>query len=302
MSQRLVIVTDSTASLPAHLAAQLGIRVVPLQVKVDERIINEDRLDRADLFAALRADVPVDTAEPSSSAFFWTYQEAADAGAAAIISIHISARLSQTCAAAQSAADRCGVPVRVVDSQTTGMSLGFAVLAAARAAAAGQAPADVLALAAAQCAHINQLVYVDTLEYLRRGGRIGPAAAFLGTALSLKPLLGVRGGRIVPVTRASGTRRALSQLVDLAGRGIAGRRMQAAVEHIDAPDRAADTARLLAKRFPSIAEPIVTPSSATLAAHLGPGAVGLALSPADPGPGAAAGGTLPAHRVGRMSR
>ncbi|MEV0839181.1 DegV family protein [Actinocatenispora sera] len=279
MSQRLAIVTDSTASLPAQLAARLGIRVVPLQVKIGDRITNEDQLDRAELFAALRADVPVATAEPSSSAFFWAYQEAADAGATAIISIHISGRLSQTCAAAQSAADRCGVPVRVVDSQTTGMSLGFAVLAAARAAAAGRAPGDVLALAAAQRGHINQLVYVDTLEYLRRGGRIGPAAAFLGTALSIKPLLGVDGGQIVPVTRVRGTRRALSQLVDLAGRGVDGDRLQAAVEHIDAPDRAADTARLLAKRFPALPEPIVTPSSATLAVHLGPGAVGLALSP-----------------------
>jgi DegV family protein with EDD domain len=278
MSQRLAIVTDSTASLPAHLAAQLGIRVVPLQVKIGDQITNEDQLDRSELFAALRADVPVATAEPSSSAFFWTYQEAAEAGATAIISIHISGRLSQTCAAAQSAADRCGVPVRVVDSQTTGMSLGFAALAAARAAAAGQAPADVLTLAAAQRSHVNQHVYVDTLEYLRRGGRIGPAAAFLGTALSIKPLLGVDGGQIVPVTRVRGTRRALAQLVDLAGRGVDGRRLQAAVEHIDAPDRAADTARLLAQRFPSLPEPIVTPSSATLAVHLGPGAVGLALS------------------------
>ncbi|WP_203960377.1 DegV family protein [Actinocatenispora thailandica] len=279
MRQRLAIVTDSTASLPGDVAARFGIRVVPLQVKIGDQVTNEDRLDRAGLLAALRGDVPVATAEPSSSAFFWAYQEAAEAGAEAIISIHISARLSRTCAAAQSAADRSSVPVRVVDSQTTGMSLGFAALAAARAAAAGHAPGDVLALAAGQRAHINQLVYVDTLDYLRRGGRIGPAAAFLGTALSIKPLLGVDGGQIVPVTRARGTRRALSQLVELVGRGNGGRRVQAAIEHIDAPDRAAETARLLARRYPAIPEPIVTPSSATLAVHLGPGAVGLALSP-----------------------
>jgi len=278
MPPRVAIVTDSTASLPAWAVERYRIRVVPLQVKLADRVDTEDRVDTGELVTALRDNVPVATAEPSSSAFFWAYQEAAEAGAQAVISIHLSARLSATCAAAQSAADRSGVPVRVVDSQTSGMSLGFLAVAAAEAAAAGQAPGDVLALAATQRQRVQQIMYVDTLEYLRRGGRIGGAAALLGTALSIKPLLSLADGEIVPVAKVRGTRRALTQLVELIGKGIDGRPVRAAVEHVAADDRAAETARLLRQRYPSVPEPIVTPASAILAAHLGPGAVGVALS------------------------
>lgn len=276
----VAIVTDSTASLPAQVVAQLGIQVVALQVKIGRDVNTEDRVERSDLITALRQQVPVATAEPPSAAFFWTYQDAADAGAREVVSIHISGRLSATCESARAAAERAHIPVHVVDSQTSGMSLGLLTIAAARAARGGRSAADIVRLVTARQRQGDQLIYVDTLEHLRRGGRIGAASAFLGTALSIKPLLAVAGGEIVPLTRVRGTRRALDRLVDIARTRSAGRAVDAAIEHVDAPDRAAELAHLLGARMPATPQPLVTSSSAVLAAHLGPGAVGLSLAPA----------------------
>lgn len=279
MSQRVAIITDSTASLPSWVRDQLGLGVVPLQVHVGDLVDNEDHLDRAALIAALRNDTPVATAEPSSSAFFWAYQDAADAGAQAIVSIHISGRLSATCQSARSAAARSRIPVHVVDSLTSGMSLGFVVIAAAQAARAGTPADEIVAEAVKHRSDNDQLIYVDTLEYLRRGGRIGAASALLGTALSIKPLLTVADGQIVPLARVRGSQRALGRLIDISGELVDGRVLDAAVEHVDAPDRADELVDLLRGRLSKIRETLVTPASAVLAAHLGPGAVGVSLAP-----------------------
>ncbi|MGA8114444.1 MAG: DegV family protein [Actinocatenispora sp.] len=279
MRQRVVIVTDSTASLPAQVVEELGIHVVPLQVRIGDTVDNENRVDRADLLAALRNETPVGTAEPPSSAFFWDYQGAADAGAQAIVSIHISSRLSGTCESAWAAGARSRVPVHVVDSLTSGMSLGFLVIAAAQAARSGAGAEEIVGIVTARRRDQDQLIYVDTLEHLRRGGRIGAASAMLGTALSIKPLLAIAGGEIVPLAKVRGTERALIRLVDIGGERVAGRTVDAAIEHVDAPDRADELVRLLRGRLPMMRETIVTCASAVLAAHLGPGTVGIALAP-----------------------
>lgn len=278
MHQRVAIVTDSTASLPPHLAARLGVRVVPLQVIIGQYATDEDRVDRSSLIAAMQSDVPVATAEPPAAELLRSYQEAELSGYHAVVSIHISGRLSRTCEAAREAAARSRIPVHVVDSLTSGLALGFLVTAAVEAAHAGAKAEEIVQLASTRHNPGDQLIYVDTLEYLRRGGRIGGAAAWLGSALAIKPLLGVADGVIVPVARVRGTERALNRLVDVTVERAGDRRVDAGVEHVVAPERAEELADRLRHRLPQLRDALVTPASTVIAAHLGPGAIAMTLS------------------------
>ncbi len=279
MSQRVAIVTDSTASLPPWVARELGIHVVPLQVRIGDRVDNEDRIEHAELVAALRRETTVSTSEPDSSAFFWGYQGLADAGVEQIVSVHISGRLSGTCESARAAAARASIPVHVVDSLTSGMSLGFLAIAAAQAARSGTSVEQIVATITGRRPDHAQLIYVDTLDHLRRGGRIGAASAMVGTALSIKPLLTIAEGEVLPLARVRGAQRALSRLVEIGRTRAAGRKVDAAVEHVDAPELAEQLAAALRARLPQLREVLVLPASAVLAVHVGPGAVGIALAP-----------------------
>src|SRR5215207_4140621 len=193
MGGPVVVVTDSTAYLPAGVADRFSIRVVPLQVVLGGRSGAEGtEVTPAEVAAALASWVPVSTSRPTPAEFAAVYREALDGGASGVVSLHLSRELSGTwdsarLAAAEVNADR----VRVVDSRSAAMGLGFAVLAAADAA-----PQDVYDAAVGTAERTTTLFYVDTLEHLRRGGRIGAAQALLGTALSMKPILHVREGRI----------------------------------------------------------------------------------------------------------
>src|SRR5437763_14106309 len=144
MVGRVALVTDSTACIPPDLAAQWGIGVVPIQIKIGETVANENRVPRGVLIDALRRHQAVSTAAPDPAAFYQAFQQAAGHGADEIVSVHISAGQSETYQSALRAAARSGIPVHVIDSRTTGMSLGYAVLAAARVAGAGGGPRRVL--------------------------------------------------------------------------------------------------------------------------------------------------------------
>ncbi|MGH3737210.1 MAG: DegV family protein [Micromonosporaceae bacterium] len=273
------IVTDSTAALPPEVARYYGIGVVPLRLLIGDDETDEARADPAYVASALRHDTPVSTSEPESSEFFWAYCDAVHAGYTEIVSLHISGRLSKTAESARAAAARTSVPVHVVDSLTGGMSLGFLAVAACEAAAAGASADQVVRLIEQRRDHATQMIYVDTLEHLRRGGRIGKAAAMLGTALSIKPLLGLSGGEIVPLARIPGTDRALTKMVAEGVRQAGQRPTDAAVEYFDEPERAQSVAVQLRRRMPHLRRLVITRGSAVIAAHVGPGAVGLALSP-----------------------
>lgn len=276
----VAVITDSTACLPAQLASQWDVGVVDVQLRLGDRVDDERRFERAEIIDALRSGQHVSTSPPDPGAFFWTYQDAVSAGATAIVSLHISNQMSQTVQAARQAAEQIAVPVHVLDSKTTGMSLGFASLSAARAAAAGGDVARVIEAAGRRFRESTELIYVDTLEYLRRGGRIGSAAAWVGTALALKPLLTVREGEVAPVARVPGAKRAIAKLADLAVDRAGSRPVDVAVSCAAPSDRELAMVAQLRTRLPALKDIILVPVSTVIGAHVGPGALGVTVSPA----------------------
>lgn len=279
MISRVAIVTDSTASLPADAIEKWGISVVQLELKIGEQSNDERRVPHAELARALRDDARVATAPPPVPAFFWSYMDAVSAGAEAIVSVHLSGGLSQTCNAAREAAAEIKIPVYVVDSRLCGLGLGYSVLAAADAALNGATVQDLMTLLARRLSASTQIIYVDTLEYLRRGGRISRTQAAMGQTLSVKPLLVLRDGLLEPMARAMGTERALRKMVAEAVRRAGNAPVDIGVEHFEFADRAQRVLDELRRKIPRVRNTIVEETSAVLGAHTGPGMLGISVSP-----------------------
>jgi DegV family protein with EDD domain len=278
----VAVVTDSTAYLPPDLVERLGIEVVPLYVGLAGRSgregtdVTPDEVARA---LSTRGG-SVSTSRPTPGDFVAVYRRLLGAGADRIVSIHLSAELSGTHDAARLAAAQVGEHlVTVLDSRSAAMGNGFAVLAAARAAAAGQPAEAVAEVARSTAAATRTFFVVDTLEHLRRGGRIGSAAALLGSALSVKPLLHVADGRVVALEKVRTSSRALHRLVQRAAEVAGDRPVAVAVHHLAAPERAARLAEQLRARLPRLVELHVSELGAAVGAHVGPGAVGLVVDP-----------------------
>ena len=276
MSSSVVVVTDSTAYLPEGLARE--VRVVPLHVVLGSRTGTEGaEVVPSDVAAALAGRrLKVSTSRPTPGEFVEAYRAT---GSSCLVSVHLSAELSGTydaavLAAAEVAAD--GIEVRVVDSRTIAMGLGFVVLAAAQAARDG---GDAEAVAAAAAAvDTDVLFYVDTLEHLRRGGRIGAAAALFGTALAVKPLLHVTGGQIAPLEKVRTASKALARLEVLVAERAGDGAVDLAVHHLAAAEKAQSLAERLRERLPRIGDLHVSEVGAVVGAHVGPGLLGVVVS------------------------
>jgi DegV family protein with EDD domain len=278
----VAVVTDSTAYLPSGVAEERGIRVVPLEVRLGQRVGREGSdIDTAELSAAL-ADrhLDVQTSRPAPADFADCYSGALAAGADGVVSVHLSRELSGTWDAARLAAEQvCRRRIRIVDSRAAAMGLGFAVLAAADAADAG-GDIGVVEEAATDVADRCRVFFsVDTLDRLRRGGRIGPAAALVGTALAVKPLLHVTQGRIVPLEKVRTTARAVQRLVELAVRAAGDGPVDLAVHHLGAAARAEEVAALLRERLPQATRLLVSEVGAVIGAHVGLGLLGVVVVP-----------------------
>jgi DegV family protein with EDD domain len=280
MSGFVAIVTDSTACIPPSLATRMGIHVVQQQLSIAGEFDDEARVPGERIVAALRGDEEVTTGPPDPGAFFWTYLDAISQGASAIVSIHISGRMSQTCEAARLAAEETRIPVHVVDSGTLGMSLGFAVLAAARVADRGGSLAEVLAVADARIERSTELLHVDSLEWLRKGGRIGAAAHFIGNTFAIKPMLTVKEGEVAPLEKTVGADRAVRKMVDRAVRLAGDDPVDIAVEYIGADERVPGVVAALRKRVANVRELMPVSVTSIITAHVGPGAIGITVSPA----------------------
>lgn len=277
----VAVVTDSTASLPPGAVERAGLSVVPLQVVIDGVAHREGvDLDPAHLVDALRSGATVSTSQPGPEEFAAVYRRLAVGGAREIVSVHLSGDLSGTVDSAQVGAGSGGVPVHVVDSRTVGMSLGFAALAAARAANDGADGVDVARVARERAATSTVRFAVDSLEHLRRGGRLGPVAATLGTVLGVRPVLGVRDGRLEVVEKVRTSVRARSRIVELTREDATGREAcEVAVHHLGQPGLAAEIAEVLGTE-PTVRAVHVAELSAVLGAHVGPGVIAVVVADA----------------------
>ncbi|MBO2446586.1 DegV family protein [Actinomadura barringtoniae] len=279
MGSAVAVVTDSTSYLPPGLAERHELTIVPMQIAIGGAVRNEGEITAAEAAQALKEWHPVTTSRPSPERFAQTFKEAAATGATTIVSIHLSSAMSGTIEAATLAAEDAPVPVKVVDSGTIGMGLGLAALSAADLALQG-ADADTVADAAARRAKSSHsLFYVDTLEHLRRGGRIGAAATLLGSALMVKPLLNIVDGRIAPLEKVRTSSRALSRLEELAVAQAADSRVDLAVQHVAAAPRAEALAERLRERIPNVDDVYVGEAGPVISAHVGPGMIGVVVAP-----------------------
>jgi DegV family protein with EDD domain len=272
----VAVVTDSTVYLPAELAGMHRLTVVPLTVVINGREAREgDEVTPAEVARALSARrVAVSTSRPNPEQFAQTYRHLLDGGADAVVSVHLSARLSGTVEAATMAAAEFGGRVEVVDSRSTGMGLGFPALSADATAASGAAAAAVRQAALDAADRTSSFFYVDTLEFLRRGGRINAASALLGTALSVKPILHMVDGGIVLHDKVRTASRGLARLADLAVQAAGDHEVDIAVHHLAAAARAEQLADTLAERLgPRLRHRYLTEIGAVVAVHAGPGLI-----------------------------
>ncbi|MCF4121571.1 DegV family protein [Antribacter sp. KLBMP9083] len=270
------VVTDSTACLPTGGSGGSGTGVgqpvvVPLRVLVGDRSYEEGVDITPDEVAALVAGGErVTTSQPPPEAFAAVYRMLADDGARAVVSLHLSGELSGTVGSAATAAARTPLAVRVVDSRTAAIGLGFAARAAVECAAAGCDAAHVAARALEVAGTVRAMFVVDSLDHLRRGGRLSGTAAAIGTVLGVRPVLGLRDGRIELLQRVRTRAAVAERLLEEAAADVAAAvRPVVAVQHFGAPDRAQVLAGRLRTRTRADVE--VAPLSAVLGVHVGPG-------------------------------
>lgn len=276
----VAVVTDSTASLDPDDAAREGITVVPTTVIIGARVYTEGVDVTSHMIAdALTGNIPVSTSRPSPETFQAVYRALASTGVDEIVSVHISSKVSGTVDAARLAADRVDVPVRVVDTMQVGLATGFAAGAAARVRDGGGTAEQVEAAAVASARSARVLLYVDTLEYLRRGGRIGRAAALIGSALAVKPILTLEDGVVTPLEKVRTSSKALARLVTLAVEtvGTYAGDYDIGVLHLASEPVAEGVAQSLAQKL-GRAEIAVDEVGADIGAHVGPGMIAVTVS------------------------
>jgi DegV family protein with EDD domain len=275
----VVVVTDSSARLPDALRRQWGIRQVPLHVLLDDTDLRDGVDDIPDNIhdyghATTAAATPAELAD--------VYRQAlSDSGGDGVVAVHLSRALSGTHGVAEATAAEIGSGIRVLDSKFTGMNTGFIALAAARAAAEG-VDQDGVAAVVADAVHRNHgFIVVHQLDNLRRSGRIGGAGAWLGTKLSLKPLLRIEDGKLVLAQRVRTANKAVATMIDRVAEIVGDRDASIAVHHVANPDGAQSLVESLAERLPGCEPAIVTGLGPVLALHVGAGALGVCVQLAD---------------------
>lgn len=274
----VAVVTDSTAYLPAELIDAHKLTVVPLTVIIDGVEGMEGIEVRPAEVARALGDrsIRISTSRPAPERFAQVYQQLLDRGATGVASVHLSARLSGTVESAALAATRFGDRVTVVDARSTAMGLGFPVLAAAAAAERGEDLSGVRESTLAAIGRTGAFFYVDTLEFLRRGGRVTAASALLGTALSVKPIMHIDDGAIALREKVRTAGRGLARLIDLAVEAAGSSDVDVAVHHLAAVERAQALMDALSDRLGSrLRDRHLTEIGAVVGAHVGPGLVGV---------------------------
>jgi DegV family protein with EDD domain len=278
MAAAVAVVTDSTACLPAGLEGRCGIRVVPLRVVAGGLVADDGPSALSGpLGAQARRGARLSTASPAPERFAAAYASAAAAGAAAVVSVHLSASLSGTVGSARLAASGAPLPVRVVDSGSLGMGLGFAALSAAEAARAGGRLGDVAAAAAARAAALRSFFVLDTLDPLSAGGRLDPSR--LGGGLTVRPLLHLADGRVEVLEKLRTASAAVRRMEEAAAEYAAGRPVDVAVVYLGPAERGRDLAGRLERLIPAARRRYLAEAGPVIRAHTGPGLLGVVVAP-----------------------
>lgn len=279
----VAVVVDSTVGMSADYAAEHGVPIVPLTIHMQGQTLRENLDITPDQFyAQLPNCSPLPTtSQPSAGDFGRAYQALKAAGYTGIVSVHLSSGISGTCASAQLGAQEVGIPVEVIDTPCAASASLFAAEAAMRAAESGADLATVAALARRVAEGQHTVFAVDTLEYLYKGGRIGGAAALIGSVLQFKPLLHFVDGKITALERVRTSSRALQRSVEVMVEWVgADTPVLARVIHAAAPERAQQLADL-ARQSLNISELRIGDVPPVLGTHVGPGTASLCCVPVE---------------------
>lgn len=274
----IAIITDSTANIPQDLVEKYKIQVVPQVLIWDgETLLDGVDISPTEFYARLTTSKNLPTTSQASMAAFKELFEPHVQRGVPILTIVISADLSGTLQSAQQA--KALFPearIELVDSRSTAMAMGFQVLAAARAAQAGEPFEEVVKVAEAAREKSGVIFAVDTLEFLHRGGRIGGAARLLGTALNLKPLLHVVDGKVEPLEKVRTKAKAHVRLIELIAERVDGRdKVRLSTLHAASPEEAEKLLQRVQERVNPV-EALITEVGPVLGTHVGPGTVGIA--------------------------
>ena len=274
-SYEIGIVTDSTAYLSQELIEQHKLSVVPVQVIIDgEAFSDSTDLLTSKVIPALRSNQTVTTARPSVQNFVEIYQAQVSAGAKSILSIHLSSELSGTYESAVLAARQMNVPVTAIDSRGVAGFLQLVVLNAVRLRSQGLEISEIENVLTKQCARIKMYFYVDTLEFLERGGRLSAFKSKVGQFLTVKPILKMQDGKVELQELVRSETKALNRIIDLAcDQGTAHTFL---INHIASPDRALLISEAICDELKI--EPInIVTAGAVVGAHVGPGTVAVVI-------------------------
>lgn len=277
----LKIVTDSAANLPAQLVRQNDIEVVPLKVIIDDETYREGIDISAEQFYEMlsSSEVMPTTSQPAPQDFATVYEPILDAGDE-IISIHLSSDLSGTYnSAVQGAALFEDAPISVVDTRLVSAGQALLVVAVARALDAGLTREEIVTQLEYIRRRASLLFVLDTLEYLKRGGRIGAASAFIGTMLRIKPILQIQEGVVQPLDRVRSRRRALDRLTDVIYDRFSDQRVWVGVAHAQTYDEANALLESCREHL-DVEFELTSVIGPVVGTHAGPGTIGVAVMPA----------------------
>ena len=269
------IVTDSTADIPEEWAAELEITIVSCNVHFGlETYRDEIELSKEEFYARLKTSPTLPTTSaPAVGLFEATYRKLAS-DTDQVLSIHVASSLSaiynSACLGAEAISD---VEIALIDSGQASMGLGWLVIAAARAAQAGQSLAQIVALVEDMMPRVRLFAALDTLEYLRKGGRVGKTVAVLGTLLNIKPLVEVRDSAVLPLERVRTRRRSVQRLIELTAE--LGPLEELAVLHSNASQEARRLAEEISSLHP-LERILIVEAGVIIGTHAGPNGLGVA--------------------------
>ena len=274
LSPSVAVVTDSTADIPTAEAEALHITVVPAILTIEGKTYVDDgkEITRAEFYRLMPTmSEPPTTAVPSSLAFEKAYQQLIDEGYKRILSIHVSGRLSGMINSANHAAQLFGDQIHIFDSGQLSLALGFQVMEAASAALAGMSFESVVETTRDARNKVRLIALIDSMEYLKRSGRVSWLRAGLGDLLNIKLLIGVSDGIIEKISLIRTRRKGIDKLDSLARSWGPLERM--AVLHSNLPDEAATVAEQL--RNLSSTPPLIVDVTTVIGTHVGPNGIGL---------------------------